>query len=383
MVCYLYDPASSYASYSRRAVAYPKHDLEFRILACIHNEENVPAVINLLEASHATKRNPISVVALCLMELIGSASSVLESYDSKKKLAAGATNFGPIINAFNHYEHNNHGRATVQQYTAVAPYSSMHTDICAIAVEMRTNIIILPFHKQMGCGGTDGVNASSTRTVNLNVIDKAPCSVGILLHRGHIGRHRSLMADHSSYHIALLFFGGADDREALSYCTRMAEHPKVRLTVVCFIPWGEQDYTKESEEYLDKKMMNDFKANAEDKFEYMEEIVEDGEETVQVIRSLEEGFDLFIVGRRHDESIFTLGLAEWHDRPELGLIGDLLAGSEFHFSVLVVQQQPFGLGVQDLSHNLQQYTNEEARDSLESSHDFWGYGDAKHSKLGP
>ncbi|WJZ89179.1 hypothetical protein VitviT2T_008414 [Vitis vinifera] len=351
IVGYLYDPASSHMSYSRKSIMYPKHDSEFRILVCIHNEHNVSTIINLLEASHATKSSPISIVALCLMELTGSSSSVLESYDSKKKLTSGVTHLGHIINAFNYYEQHNHGRVTVQHFTAIAPYSSMHTDICAIALEMRANIVIVPFHKQMAFGGTEEATATSIKTVNLNVIDKAPCSVGILVDRGHIGGHRSFVAGHSLYHIALLFLGGADDREALSYSRRMAEDPKIRLTVVCFRPWGEQAYTEETEEYLDKKLMNEFKADAVDKIVYSEVIVKDGEGTTQVIRSMEEGFDLFIVGRHHDKSPFTLGLTEWHECTELGLIGDMLAGSDFLFSVLVVQQQPFGLGVQDLSLN--------------------------------
>ena len=364
----------------------PMHDdSEFRILVCIHNEDNVPAIISLLEASHATKRSPISIISLCLMELIGSSSSVLESYDPKKKLTSRASTMGPIINAFNEYEHRYHGRVRVQHFTAIAPYSSMHTDICAIAQEMKTNIIIVPFHKQLAFGGTEeGAISTSIKTVNLNVIEKAPCSVGILLDKGHIGRHRLFVAGHSLYHIALLFLGGADDREALSYSRRMAEHPKIKLTVVWFRPCGvEQAYTKENEEYLDKKLMNEFKADADGKFDYKEEIVKDGEETTQVIRSMEEGFDLFIAGRQHDESQVTLGLTEWHENAELGLIGDLLTGSDFHFSVLVVQQQPFGFGMQDLSLNLQ-HTNDEGRDSMGGTHDFWDYEDgAKDGKLGP
>ena len=32
-----------------------------------------------------------------------------------------------------------------------------------------------------------------------------------------------------------MFFGGADDREALSYAWRMSEHPGISLTVMRFI----------------------------------------------------------------------------------------------------------------------------------------------------
>lgn len=51
--------------------------------------------------------------------------------------------------------------------------------------------------------------------INQNVLANAPCSVGILVDRGLSGSTR-LAANQVTRLVAVLFFGGPDDREALS-----------------------------------------------------------------------------------------------------------------------------------------------------------------------
>ncbi|XP_020081135.1 pentatricopeptide repeat-containing protein At4g19440, chloroplastic-like, partial [Ananas comosus] len=76
---------------------------------------------------------------------------------------------------------------------------------------------------------------------------------------------------------------------------------------------------------------------------YTERMVEDGEGTAGVMRGMSEKFDLVVVGRggREDESGLTSGLSEWSECPELGVVGDMLASTDFggKLSILVVQQQ--------------------------------------------
>ncbi|KAK4760992.1 hypothetical protein SAY87_005885 [Trapa incisa] len=81
---------------------------------------------------------------------------------------------------------------------------------------------------------------------------------------------------------------------------------------------------------------------------YVEKVVNNGEETVAAIRSIDGSHDLFIVGRGQGMiSPLTAGLTEWSECPELGAIGDLLASSDFAatMSVFVVQQY-MGFGPQ-------------------------------------
>lgn len=64
--------------------------------------------------------------------------------------------------------------------------------------------------------------------------------------------------------------------------------------------------------------------------------------TVAVIKSMENNYELVIVGRNHDNlSPIRSGLAFWNEYRELGTIGDVLASADFagNATILVVQQQ--------------------------------------------
>lgn len=149
----------------------------------------------------------------------------------------------------------------------------------------------------------------------------------------------------ASYRIGLLFLGGEDDWEALAYGRRMAVHPNMNFTVVRFRCLEEQGNGggNDKEKIVDDELIYDFKSSAGVKgnANLVEKFVKDGLETTEVIRSMADGFDMVMVGRHHSpESPLVLGLStEWSEFPELGVIGDILATSNFRFSVLVVQQQ--------------------------------------------
>jgi nucleotide-binding universal stress UspA family protein len=345
MVRFLYDPSRRYtAPYGRRTILQSLDTVQLRILVCINQEDNVPMILNLLEASNSTRFSPISIFVLHLVELTGSASAILVPHHHLNKTASNATSSEHVVGAFTQFEQQHLGSVVVQHFTAVAPYASMHNDICSLALDKRTTIVIVPFHKQWAIDGRVGASAPSIRMVNRNVINMAPCSVGVLIERGNNARgHRSALTttSSSSYRIGLLFFGGADDLEALAYSRRMAQHPRVNLTVVRFIHES-QFYAKEKN--IEDDLIREFKANAnKEKNQYKEEIVEDGVETTQAIHAMEDDFDLVMVGRYHEpDSPLMLGLTtEWSDCPELGVIGDMLTNlDQSQFSVLVVQQQP-------------------------------------------
>ncbi|KAL6967776.1 hypothetical protein U1Q18_033587 [Sarracenia purpurea var. burkii] len=335
-----------------------RHNVHLRMLICIHNAENVPIIINLLEASNPTTHSPISVFVLNLNELKGRATAVLETDFRRGQLSNSSTHSKPIVNAFAYYAEANYDRIFLQHFTAIAPYSSMHDDICMLAMEKNIAIVIVPFHKQWAIDGSVGAISPSIRTVNQNVMEKAPCSVGVLVDRSHVTGSCSLFSDQHFFRIALLFLGGPDDREALAYSSRMADNPHVALTVAWIRPWaahGMLTTTKTTEDDLDVELMKEFRASSmgKERIVFKEETVEDAEGTTRVIRSLEDNFDLFIVGRHHEASLpQTSGLTEWcHGCPELGVIGDMLASSNFRYSVLVVQQQARGVSSLDTGLN--------------------------------
>ncbi|GAV64138.1 Na_H_Exchanger domain-containing protein, partial [Cephalotus follicularis] len=364
VVTIIYRPARRFIPYKRRTIQRSKPDAELRVLVCVHTPRNVPTIINLLEASHPTKRSPICVYVLHLVELTGRASAMLIVHNTRKSgrpaLNRTQAQSEHIINAFENFEQHS-GCVSVQPLTAISPYSTMHEDICNLAEDKRVAFIIIPFHKQQTVDGGMEATNPAFRMVNQNVLANSPCSVGILVDRGLNGSTR-LAANQVSHHIAVLFFGGPDDREALAYAWRMSEHPGTNLTVMRFIP-GEDaaepaiqpsadpdgpriltvETNNERDRQLDEEYINEFRMkhpNGESII-YIEKVVNNGEETMAAIRSMDNNYDLFIVGRDQGMiSPLTAGLTDWSECPELGAIGDLLASSDFAatVSVLVVQQ---------------------------------------------
>ncbi|KAA8521336.1 hypothetical protein F0562_012009 [Nyssa sinensis] len=364
IVTTIYRPARKFVPYKRRTIQRSKPDSEFRVLVCIHTPRNVPTIINLLEASHPTKKSPICVYVLHLVELTGRASAMLIVHNTRKSgrpaLNRTQAQSDHIINAFENFEQHA-GCVSVQPLTAISPYSTMHEDICSVAEDKRVAFLIIPFHKQQTVDGGMEATNPAFRTVNQNVLANAPCSVGILVDRGLSGSTR-LATNQVSHRVAVLFFGGPDDREALSYAWRMSDHPGINLTIMRFIP-GENavEPTMETrcdpndpriltvttdsdrEKQMDDDYINEFRVRTanDDSIIYTEKIVNNGEETVASIRSIDNIHDLFIVGRGQGMiSPLTAGLTDWSECPELGAIGDLLASSDFAatVSVLVVQQ---------------------------------------------
>ncbi|KAI4328636.1 hypothetical protein L6164_020972 [Bauhinia variegata] len=368
-----YRPSRRFISYKRRTIQMSKLDAEFRVLVCVHTPRNVPTIINLLDASNPTKKSPICIYVLHLVELSGRTSAMLIVHNTRKPdypaLNRTQAQSDHIIHAFENYEQHA-SCVSVQPLTAVSPYSTMHEDICNLAEDKRVSFIIIPFHKQQTVDGGMEAKNMAFRMVNQNVLENAPCSVGILVDRGLSGGNR-LAASQMSHHVAILFFGGPDDREALSYGWRMAEHPGINLTVMRFLPGEEAiktmkkqqqqnyvdpdesatlnvDLDMEREKKLDQKFLHYFRTKHanDDSIVYSEKVVNNGEETVAAIRQMDDIHDLFIVGRGQGMiSPLTAGLTDWSECPELGAIGDLLASSDFAAtaSVLVVHQF-IGLG---------------------------------------
>ncbi|XP_062147774.1 cation/H(+) antiporter 15 [Alnus glutinosa] len=371
IVTSIYKPARKFVPYKRRTIQGSKSDSELRVLVCIHTPRNVPTIINLLEASYPTKKSPICVYVLHLVELTGRASAMLIVHNTRKSgrpaLNRTQAQSDHIINAFENYEQHA-GCVSVQPLTAVSPYSTMHEDICNLAEDKRVAFIIIPFHKQQTVDGGMEATNPAFRMVNQNVLANSPCSVGVLVDRG-LNVSTRLAANQVSHNVVVLFFGGPDDREALSYAWRMSEHPGISLTVMRFVP-GEDanehvlqpngdlkdpgmlavETENGRDKQLDEEIINNFRIkndNDESVF-YTEKVVNNGEETVEVIRSMDNVHDLFIVGRGQGMiSPLTAGLTDWSECPELGAIGDLLASSDFAatVSVLVVQQYA-GMGQQ-------------------------------------
>ncbi|KAK9124642.1 hypothetical protein Sjap_014244 [Stephania japonica] len=339
-----YKPSRKYLTYKARTLEFSKNNSELRILVCIYRDANVPSVIDLLEASNPERESPLVVYLLHLIELQGLAQPVLISHNRRKTQSSIYRRSSSIFNAFGHYERQNHGITTVSPFTAVAPYATMHTDICNLALDKKTTLVIIPFHRQHNF--LDGLVDVSHRimNVNCNVLNLVPCSVGILVDPLIANANYSIFERKRFFRIAVIFLEGPDDREALAYSSRMAGHPNVSLTLVRLIA-DPDDNSRPFEKRLDVNAVSEFRLNymGNDRVVIKEEVVADCVGTVKVIRSVEIGYDLILVGRHHRmESPLVNGLADWNELPELGFIGDLLATLETREgSILVVQQAAF------------------------------------------
>ncbi|KAF3553992.1 hypothetical protein F2Q69_00017115 [Brassica cretica] len=359
LLTFTYTPNKKLTFYKYRTVQKLKGEEEFRVLTCVHVLGNVPGITNLLHISNPTKKSPLNIYAIHLVELTGrtEASLLIMHDESKPKV-----NFSDRVRAeseqiaelFEGMEVNSDA-VSVQTLTAVSPYATMHEDICTLAQDKQVSLILLPYHKNMTPDGRLGEGNYGHEGVNQNVLRNAPCSVGVLVDRGMTtvrSEASSFNAEITKKEIAMLFIGGRDDREALAYAWRMVGQEMVKLTVVRFVPGRDAlvsagklsvEYAKEAQ--VDEECIYEFnfKTMNDSSVTCIEKVVNDGQEVIEAIREMEDNhsYDLYIVGRGYKvETPVTAGLTDWSSNSDLGTIGDTLASLNFtlHASVLVIQQ---------------------------------------------
>ncbi|XP_038886598.1 cation/H(+) antiporter 3-like [Benincasa hispida] len=351
-VKYLYDPSIKYgASQNRNIMNLPKNS-ELRILVCVHQNKDAHGLIHLLNLSCPTKQHPLAIYVLHLVELVGRITPIFishkqESYNYPLSYQQESLS-GDIVHCFDNFEREKNGTVNVECFTTITRQKFMLSEICKLGLEKTTSLIILPFHQTWTADGHIDQDDQTIRTLNWGVIEKGPCSVGIFANRGNLG---STMSNCDSYAVCVIFLGGNDDREAISYAKRLAKDSRVELTVLrLFVSSTMEDQDGSCNEHnwekmLDSEALRDFKMNCfgDGRVKYIEGVSEDGTHTAMRVRKMVNEFDLMIVGRRkglEQSSPQTWGLSEWNDFPELGILGDLIVSLDINIraSVLVIQQ---------------------------------------------
>ncbi|MQL94759.1 hypothetical protein Taro_027420 [Colocasia esculenta] len=354
LVTYIYKPARRRnAIYKHRTIERKDAASQLRILACFHSTRNIPTLINLVESSRGSaRREKLCFYALHLTELSERSSAIRMVQKARKNgrpfwnrtLPADSSQHVVAFEAFQRLS-----SVLVRPMTAISTLSDIHEDICSSAERKAAAIIIIPFHKHQRFDGTLDTSRPELRGVNERVLVHAPCSVGILVDRG-LGGATHISASHVSLSVTCVFFGGPDDREALSYGIRMAEHPGIRLTVLR-LQKSEQEPSEitmgtkndatprqgsDDEDILDKLRLQDQDGHA---VQYVERAVASMGETVEAIKSFSR-CDLLLVGRKPGGGAVSAVVGEWDECPELGPMGSLLTSQGFpaRASVLVVQQ---------------------------------------------
>ncbi|XP_027190174.1 cation/H(+) antiporter 14-like isoform X1 [Cicer arietinum] len=361
LIKFLFDPSAQYHSGKKCSIQHTKRDSELRIMVCIYKDENIPTMLNILEASCASTESNVTAIALLLVELLGRSRPILVAHQQHGTLQSTPCNSTQLDNALKQYVTLNEGCAYVQSFTSISDFNTIHDDVCLISLDRGANMILMPFHKRWEIDGTVEINNRAIQTVNIKVLERAPCSVGILIDRGILSCSPSLLLAKAPYYVAVLFIGGADDAEALAYASRMSRHECVNVTVVWFLVFGEEN---SKDRKRDSDLVDEYRYyNVGNKrFEINEEVVKDAIELSSCIRRRIDYFDLVMVGRWHSQSILLHGHDQWSECPELGVIGDMLASQDFvtKASILVVQQQR--MGVRLVKNNLNVMPNQ--RDQL-------------------
>ncbi|CAI9098196.1 OLC1v1034805C1 [Oldenlandia corymbosa var. corymbosa] len=364
----IYKPARS-SMLSKRKLESNTHDDDhhYRIMACIHGPNNIPSLVSLIETIRPT--NPKSKLKLYVMQLVG-LTERSSSIATLQRLKGNGFKFinrlrrkeyelvNGIAMAFQGYSQL--GRVAVSPTAAISPLTTMHEDILELAENKSVRMIIVPFHKQYR-RKTDGGIGPEFQVENVGhgwwevhqrLIQVAPCSVAVLVDRGFGWKSEEEAAPPSSTsgvvkRVSVIFFGGPDDREALAFGGRMAEHPAVKVTVIRFTAEshgsGDQHAIipmQINEKELDDAAVHDFRMRWEGKVEFKE--MTKVSNTVESVllgigrNSNEQCYDLVIVGKGRRTSL-NVGTTE--EYPELGPVGDLLASSNQGIvcSALVIQ----------------------------------------------
>ena len=212
--------------------------------ASVDEKSPVDAGIPALPLAAATTPNArITIDALRLIELTDRTSAVLKSQE-----ADSIIHTDPVVSVFRTFGYLN--RISVSAALNVVSYDEFSSSISNHARECESQLLIVPWCRGGGVNdeGTtlsahnpfDGVfnksagHDQTSSVVYSNFIRKifldAPTDVALFVDRG-IPSNASL-ANASSQHLFLPFFGGPDDRLALSFVIQLCSNPSVTATVV-------------------------------------------------------------------------------------------------------------------------------------------------------
>ncbi|KAI3852687.1 hypothetical protein MKW92_035672 [Papaver armeniacum] len=361
-VKYLYDPSSKYLAYKGRSIMQ-SNESDFRVLVCVHTQDDVPGIIKLLEASNPTKLHPLTVYLLHLIELVGRATPLLIAHPWDKRVStSNPTKSEIIINVFQRFQNRHQHLVTLHPFSTISPYASMHNDICSMSVDKRTALIIFPFCRQDVVSKREDLNrknisSRSIKTLLQNLLRNSPCSVGILVDGTNHQANSTCFLPDTPYRVIVLFFGGPDDREALAFAMNMIHHPSVVVTLVRYygpaslssdevIDYGSESVRVdvERQKFLDDELVDHFRVNTmhAETLMYKEVEVKDGADTIWSVRSLRENFDLMLVGRQQtSDSKIVLELdTNWAECEELGAVGDMVTSLDYDAegSILIIHQ---------------------------------------------
>ncbi|CAF1812626.1 unnamed protein product [Brassica napus] len=273
-----------------------------RILACVRSPRDVPCIIKLVE-SFGTSNGSVKLYVMHLMELIDRPSSISMVQRTRKngvpfinKLCKERSR-DEIEDAFSTYEQvrDEKQKIKIRHLKSVSALGTMHEDVCNVAEHKKVWMIVLPYM------------VTGWRVVKQRVIENANCSVAVLNHQE--AGESSISSGEGPKRVGVVFIGGHNDRKALEIGSRMAQNPKIIVTLLRF-----SDNTMASpycEKEIDEGAVEEFKKQCEGLVVEHEEIAVEGS-LAKIAKAMgRKEYELVIIGNRQVlTSYYEMGRVE-------------------------------------------------------------------------
>ncbi|KAL6858687.1 hypothetical protein ACP4OV_017689 [Aristida adscensionis] len=368
-----------------QAVEALGEEQELRVVACAHSAHAAPGILSLVEFLVTVPQEQPAVRVIHFFEVpreraaAGRAKYHQRVRDGagEKRAPDGITQMNTVVDVFT--------RATgvcFRQLDVVSLGSARDAKIaCRRAAEAHACLLLAPCYKEQRYDGRMACRLEERRRLNRELLERAPCTVGLLVDRPYRGSGVSFQVPSSiapesgktvlhpcsdravTHVIAAVFFGGPDDREAVSFASRLAEHPAIGLTVFRFVRRSTYDTVTSStsraaaaaaasdgppasqdQAAMDERFLWRFYENyaSRELAMYVEKVVERPADVVETMAGMAGMFSLVVVGRGgRQPAELMAGLERWAEAgEELGPVAEILASNESMEmgSVLVMQQ---------------------------------------------
>jgi hypothetical protein len=235
--------------FDRKSVSQDEFKTRFSVI--LDKIEQLPAVMTVTQLLQQASMPPsppapISLSALRLIELTGRTSAVLKSQEADYLIRSD-----PIISVFRTFGLLN--RMPVSASLSVVNSDEFSTSVARHVQEASSQMVIVPWKAGLSTSEpAEDTPGSGIKTTSFNPFDNmfkttgtdqqpspvyshfirkvfasAPADVALILDRG-----LPTGMDMLDQHIFLPFFGGPDDRLALSFAVQLCAHSSVTATVV-------------------------------------------------------------------------------------------------------------------------------------------------------
>lgn len=203
----------------------------------LHEEELTP--VNSSTVVEHGDNEPLVVHALRIVELKQRISDVMKFNESEEMILRD-----PIMNVFRMFGHLNF--VNIKANLTVTPFQNFARQVAESVKDTGSEIVIIPWNgagsitddpmNPLGVPKEQKLTSSQVASFVQGVFNEVNVCIGFLIDRGlGVGTRKSqdkTLPTGLDIHVYFPFFGGIDDREALSFVVRLLNHPNVTATVI-------------------------------------------------------------------------------------------------------------------------------------------------------